>query len=63
LFYGKNASFHIPSSFSFPIYPVVDVGSKVNQKKKKVKCAEMVLSKYWDVVVHGIAGLGTGVCY
>jgi hypothetical protein len=29
----------------FPIYSVVDVGSKVNQKKNRVKCAEMVLGK------------------
>lgn len=66
---GINTSFLIPSSCSFPIYSVVDAGSKVNQKKNRVKCAEMVLGKakespmWWDIVVHGFAGLGAGVCY
>ena len=39
----KHASLHTPSSFSFPIYSVVDVGSKVNLMKKGWR----VLKWFW----------------
>ena len=42
---GQHASFHIPSSFSFPNYAVVNAGSKVNQKKNRVKCVEVVMGR------------------